>query len=410
MKGKSEHRAMPLEGERSPTITGENLLPIAAVMVSATIYTIVQGLTYPLLALRLSQSGVNEWAVGLNAAMMPAGMLAAVIVAPRMMSSLGLYRACMTCLLLVCVLLLGIGVADDYWAWLPLRFAMGVLLACIFVATDTWINQLVDDQYRGRTLGLYSMALSVGFAVGPTILALIGPSGFLPFAIGAALPLVATVPLVAAQRQLRSTTIEGKPTSALTIVSRAPTILICVIAAAFADQAAMSLLPIYALNNGHTAGLASLSLTAMIVGSIAFMLPIGWLADRFSRATITLGCAIGTFGLSALIYPVASSASAFLFVIFLWGGIYYAIYTLALVKLGQRFSGADLVAGSAACGATWGIGGLVGTPVAGAAMKHFGAAGFPMIMAATFALLSLVLFFVRDPAPKLSNKPVKGES
>jgi len=48
-------------------------------------------------------------------------------------------------------------------------------------------------------------------------------------------------------------------------------------------------------------------------------------------------------------------------VIFAWGGIYYAIYSLALIKLGGEYSGADLVAGNAACSAMWGIGGIVGT-------------------------------------------------
>ena len=82
-------------------------------------------------------------------------------------------------------------------------------------------------------------------------------------------------------------------------------------------------------------------------------------------------------------------------VVFLWGGIYYAIYTLGLVKLGQQFSGADLVAGSAACGATWGIGGLIGTPLAGAAMGQFGSVGFPASMVIAFGVLSIILLLSR---------------
>jgi MFS family permease len=374
-----------------------NIGPIGAVMISATIYTVVQGLTYPLLALRLNQRGIDEWAVGLNAAMMPAGMLAAAIVAPRLVGVLGLYRLCLSCLFAVSACLLAIGIIDEYWAWLPLRFVMGVLLACIFVVTDTWVNHLVDNEYRGRALGIYSMLLSVGFAIGPAILASLGSAGFAPIVVGAALPLAAMAPLIAARRSLRGVSIGGKATSVLTFARRAPTILACVVAAAFADQAAMSLLPIYALDAGYGDRLASLSLTAMIVGSIALMYPIGWLADRLSRTMVTTACAVATLALSALMHPAAASPPAFLFVIFLWGGIYYAIYTLALVRLGQQFSGADLVAGSAACGATWGLGGFVGTPLAGAAMERLGPAGFPAAMVAAFALLSIVLLLSRKP-------------
>lgn len=96
--------------------------------------------------------------------------------------------------------------------------------------------------------------------------------------------------------------------------------------------------------------------------------------------------------LSLAIQPLASHLFSFFATIFLWGGICYAIYTLGLVKLGQQFSGADLVAGSAACGATWGVGGLIGTPLAGAAMGKLGSWGFPTSMAIAFGiLLSAVL-------------------
>lgn len=366
-------------------------LPIASVMTSATIYTVVQGLTYPLLALRLNERGTAEWMVGVNAAMMPAGMLAAAAIAPRLVGMIGLYRTCILSLSGVCILLLALGVLDNYWAWIPLRFLTGALLSCIFVVTDTWVNHLVDDRYRGRTLGIYSMLLSIGFAVGPTTLSFLGRSGLAPFLVGASLPLVAIIPLLLARKKLRDSITSEAPASVLAFVWRAPTILACVMAAAFADQAAMSLLPIYALQVGYGERLASLSLTAMIVGSIALMFPIGWAADRYSRTYVTIACAVATAILSLAIQPLASHLFSFFATIFLWGGICYAIYTLGLVKLGQQFSGADLVAGSAACGATWGVGGLIGTPLAGAAMGKLGSWGFPTSMAIAFGILSAVL-------------------
>ena len=157
----------------------------------------------------------------------------------------------------------------------------------------------------------------------------------------------------------------------------------------------MSLLPIYALQVGYDERLASLSLSIMILGSIALMFPIGWAADHYSRTRVILFCAVVTALLSAAMHPVASFFLPFSVVVFLWGGIYYAIYTLGLVKLGQQFSGADLVAGSAACGATWGIGGLIGTPLAGAAMGQFGSVGFPASMVIAFGVLSIILLLSR---------------
>jgi hypothetical protein len=57
-------------------------LAMLAVVFSATVYTTVQGLTYPLLSLILERAGANSFTIGLSAAMMPLGMVAAGLVGP----------------------------------------------------------------------------------------------------------------------------------------------------------------------------------------------------------------------------------------------------------------------------------------------------------------------------------------
>jgi hypothetical protein len=84
-------------------------------------------------------------------------------------------------------------------------------------------------------------------------------------------------------------------------------------------------------------------------------------------------------------------------VVFIWGGAYYAIYTLSLVRLGERFRGAALVAGNAAFAAMWGAGGLVGTPVIGAAMQAWGPVGLSVVLTGLFILLAAVTLVVSEP-------------
>jgi MFS family permease len=99
-----------------------NAAPLAAVMASATIYTILQSLTYPLLALVLHERHVAEGWVGVNAAMMPVGMLVAAGLAPRIVGRFGLYKTCIGSLLTVGCCMVGVGVFNSYWYWMPLRF------------------------------------------------------------------------------------------------------------------------------------------------------------------------------------------------------------------------------------------------------------------------------------------------
>ena len=66
--------------------------PIVAVAISATVFTAMQGLTYPLLSLILDRAGIAAWLIGANAAMTPLGMMAAAVAAAQIVHRFGAYR------------------------------------------------------------------------------------------------------------------------------------------------------------------------------------------------------------------------------------------------------------------------------------------------------------------------------
>jgi MFS family permease len=105
-----------------------------------------------------------------------------------------------------------------------------------------------------------------------------------------------------------------------------------------------------------------------------------------NREALLIGCALGgALGAGAL--PLAIHAGWLLWVaLFLWGGVFAGVYTVALIILGERFRGAALATGNAAFGFFWGIGGLLGPAVAGAAMDVWDPHGLP----ATLCTASLV--------------------
>jgi MFS family permease len=68
-----------------------------------------------------------------------------------------------------------------------------------------------------------------------------------------------------------------------------------------------------------------------------------------------------------------------------YGAIMSAIYTVAMVIIGERFRGADLAAASALFGLMWGGGSILGPPIGGLAMDlhpH----GVPLALALLFVL------------------------
>jgi len=134
----------------------------------------------------------------------------------------------------------------------------------------------------------------------------------------------------------------------------------------------------------------TLILGVAIIGNALLQLPIGFLADQWSR--------MGVIVLSAIITAVL--ALSLLWTIDNWliwpvmlvlGTTAFAIYTVALAILGDNFAGPDLIAGSAAFGAMWGIGGLLGPPIAGAATDAFGIEAIPVTIAAIYVVLLIGL-------------------
>src|SRR5690606_38399952 len=149
------------------------------------------GLTYSLsaalIALDLAERGLSEGLIGANAAMHAVGVLAMAFLLPRIGALWGLRRAIVGALGCAALLLCLFPLVPLIWLWFPLRILLGAASEVLFVLSETWLNALSSESSRARTMGAYTAALSVGFALGPLILSLVGSDGFIAYGIGAVL-------------------------------------------------------------------------------------------------------------------------------------------------------------------------------------------------------------------------------
>jgi hypothetical protein len=77
---------------------------------------------------------------------------------------------------------------------------------------------------------------------------------------------------------------------------------------------------------------------------------------------------------------------------------------MAIIELGERFSGATLVAGNAAFSLMWGVGGIMVPPAAGTAMQVLGAQGLPLVLGSLCAVLAAA-GLLRRRGLKAGRKP-----
>lgn len=365
-------------------LTGaQRRLSLLAVIASLTVQSLIFGLSMPLLALALDAQGVDKTLNGLSAAAQSVAIFAAAPFVSRLIAVFGVARLMIGTALLSIIVFLLLPMFSNVYAWFPLRFLLGLCGAVGWIAGEVWINQIVEERTRGRVVALYSAALAGGMSVGPFVLAQTGIGGWTPYLIVAAMSLFSVIPLLYAANISPSVT--GQPSTGLaSFLLRAPTALLLNAVFAASYMAIITFLPIYALNLGLDQASSLYLLTMMAIGGLAMQLPVGWLADHMDRLLLVILCILFIIvGLLVMPWVIAITVWNMVF-IFIFGGVLASLYALALILLGERFSGADLASATTVFGVMWGLGSIVGPPLGGHSMELWLPHGLPLMVGALF--------------------------
>ena len=366
---------------------------VIAAIVCVGIFCIAIGLSYPLLTLIMEDMGFSASVIGLNTSMTPLGMILSSPFVPKLAQRYGSWFLTLTCFFITAVIFLFLALIRDLVFWFPLRFILGISINVIFILSESWINQLAIPKIRGRIIGIYATVAAAGFALGPIILVVSSSYRWLAFLIGIILILAAIPILIKSKKNLPELDNEDN-SSIFPFLKFVPLLLLSVATAALFEQITLSLLPIYGLRHGLSEPVTSLVLGTLIFGNVLIQLPIGWLADIISRRILLIILSFTAVSGSMLL-PTLIGGSMFLWpMLLIWGGVAYGTYTVALIELGESFSGAKLVAGCGAFSMMWGIGGTLGSPIAGIAMDILGQEGLTVTLGLAFLALGMAAFFM----------------
>ncbi|MFG1419040.1 MFS transporter [Xanthobacter sp. V0B-10] len=383
--------------ETAPLLPGGgegHLLARGAVIATAAVFGLTYSLSAPLVALGLAQHGLSETLIGLNAAMHAVGVLVIAMLLPRIVGRLGARRVIIGAVAISALTLVAFPAMPTVWLWFPLRLVLGMAAEALFVTSETWINALSTDSTRARAMAAYTAALSIGLALGPLILSLVGAEGVLPYALGAAICLAAAA-FVASPRVPAPHFDEPSVGSPVHYLRLAPLALGATALNAAIETAGLSFLALYAMGLGWGEMEATRLMSVMMVGAILLQLPIGWLGDIMDRRRLVIALAAAS-ALGAAVWPLAlGHALATYALLFAWGGAFVGIYTIMITIVGARFKGGDLVGIYAVSGLFWGLGALVGPLGAGISMQVH-AHGLAFFAAAACGLFALAAWRLRS--------------
>ena len=369
-------------------------LSMAAVIAAATTFGLTYSLTAPLIAMSLMARGYSSLFIGMNAAMHAVGVLLAAPMLPGLAARLGTRQLTVMALAVSAVLLVFFRLWPLVWLWFPLRIALGAAAEVLFVMSETWTNVLSDERSRGRTMAIYTAALSFGMVLGPTLLSELGVSNR-AFTVGAAIS-AGTILFVISPWVRAPARSAPEPAQPLKYLRLAPVAIATTVLNAGVETAGLSFIALYATGMGWSEHRAMQLISTLMLGAIVLQLPIGWLADKVDKRRLALTLA-WISALTALLWPFALQETRLAFVmVFVWGGLFVGIYTVMLTMVGSHFQGNDLVGVYSVMGLAWGAGAMLGPGMAGVAMQGSARFGLPGVIAVACTLFGLFMMRSRS--------------
>ena len=369
----------------------QRLVNLLAAIAAITVFGFTFGLMFPLLSLIMEGQGIPSQWIGYNSAMHPIGIVLSIFAITPVVRRFGTKRAVIASGMLTAAVIISYPLLPVFWWWFVLRLLQGFFVSILFAISEAWIVRFAEGPWRSRILAIYSSIFALSFGFGPAIISITGIDGLAPFVVGVAMLLFATIPIFFVKDEEVDSEDET-PLSVLGFARKAPILLFAVGMYAILDAANLSFLAVYAVKKGFDQEAAALALTAFVLGNTVLQFPIGWFADHFPKRWVMVGCG-AICCLCSLLVPLVFNSWALWPILPLMGATSAGIYTVALAELGERFSGHELVAGTASFSTMWGVGALVGSLAAGWSIAGFGPDGLPFSMAAVFAVFIVCAIF-----------------
>ncbi|HEY8585817.1 MAG TPA: MFS transporter [Rhodanobacter sp.] len=343
------------------------------------------GLLHTHIALQGRALGFSVAMIGVLTSAYYAGFLVGTYTIPRLTHRIGHIRTFAFCTALVTLVVLVQALDPAYGVWFVLRVLQGLLLVGLYAIIESWLNAAAEPAHRSSVFAIYMMLNLGASAVAQQFLRIEG-EGFVLFCFVAILFCAASLPVVASRQPQPH--IRSVPQVQIRRLFRlAPTALVAALVSGLALGAFWGLLPLYAAARGLGADGIGTYMSVAIVGGVVLQWPLGRFSDRIDRrlALSLISATAALAALTNLFLPDAGGAVAMM-VIFIFGGMSFTLYPIAVAHLVDYLQRDDLLSASSTVLLVNGIGSAVGPLLAGTLMNWS-----PQLLFVWFAVLDGII-------------------
>lgn len=369
-----------------------------------------QGMLLPLIAVIFEQDGVATTLNGLNATGLYIGTLLISPFIEQPLRKFGYKPVIMAGGALVFLSLATFLLWKNILFWFFLRLLIGIGDHALHFGTQTWLTASTPQHKLGRSMAIYGLSFSIGFAVGPLFVPLIKISQALPFIVSSVLCLLAWS-LVFFVRNEHPEALKGDTKQTGSMMRYRLAFRYAWIAFlppfvyGFLESSLNAIFPVYALRKDFDVAMVSIVLAAFSIGTIVLQLPLGMLGDKIGRRKVILGGLLG----GATIFAACSFVEHIP-----WGVVVF--FALAGMCVGTMFSlgityMTDLTpkellpTGNLLCGIFFSLGSLSGPFLGGGYLQLVDSLSFLLLIAVMLAaIFIIILYFGRNLQTKSERK------
>jgi MFS family permease len=371
------------------------LASFSSLFLSTLVMLIGVGLFNVYIGLKLTGDGVSEIWIGALMSAYYFGLVLGSRVGHRIIVRVGHVRAFATAAAACSVMVLAQTLVDSKETWILFRVVAGAGMAVQFMVLESWLNEQIENEHRGRVFSFYLVMFGLGTAIGQMAITIYPVMDLRPLILVAICHVIGLIPIVWTVRLHPAPQLPA-PLDFGYFLRRVPAALVTMFAAGNITAAFFALAPVYVIERGFdTAEVAAFMSIAVVAGLVA-QWPMGWMSDRVPRERLILfNSAVLIFATLLLWGWLPIPVWLLMSISAVSGVMQFTLYALAGSYANDLVSADRRVGLSAVLLMSFGIGACLGPLLAGSLMRMAGVNTLYVFMTACSSVLLLATLYYR---------------
>ncbi|MCZ4353732.1 MFS transporter [Roseovarius aestuarii] len=324
------------------------LISFAALFLSVILLQLSSGGVGPLDALSGIALDFSTTQIGLLGSAHFLGFFIGCWWAPRLIGNVGHSRAFAALTAAGTIGLMAHMLVIDAYAWALMRVASGICVAGCYTVIEAWLQSKIDNETRGRTMGIYRVVDSGASLVAQMLISFLEPASYVSYNLLALLCCASLLPLALTKERQPETPSTPRLRPSLAIRC-SPLAAAGVLVAALSSATFRMVGPLYGQHVGLLAEQIAYFLAAFVLGGALAQYPIGWLADKFDRRHVLIWLSVSAIVTCIITATLPGlSSSGVMWMAFFFGLTSFPIFSVSAAHANDFASNEERVELSAA--------------------------------------------------------------